>query len=59
LIRPDTDQLVDPAGNIVLRDRTVERLQLVADVLAKGSSPVTTPLRPCGDPRLREAGNSP
>lgn len=35
LIRPDTDQLVDPAGNIVLRDRTVERLQLVADVLAK------------------------
>jgi uncharacterized Rmd1/YagE family protein len=35
LFRPDTDQLVDPAGNIVLRDRTVERLQLVADVLAK------------------------
>jgi required for meiotic nuclear division protein 1 len=35
LIRPDTEQLVDPAGNILLRDRTVERLQLVADVLAK------------------------
>jgi uncharacterized Rmd1/YagE family protein len=35
LFRSDTDQLVDPAGNIVLRDRTVERLQLVADVLAK------------------------
>jgi uncharacterized Rmd1/YagE family protein len=35
VIRSDTDQLVDPAGNIVLRDRTVERLQLVADVLAK------------------------
>jgi uncharacterized Rmd1/YagE family protein len=35
LTRADTDQLVDPTGNIVLRDRTVERLQLVADVLAK------------------------
>lgn len=35
LVRPDTDQLVDSAGNIVLRDRTIERLQLVADVLAK------------------------
>jgi required for meiotic nuclear division protein 1 len=35
LIRADTEQLVDSAGNIVLRDRTIERLQLVADVLAK------------------------
>jgi required for meiotic nuclear division protein 1 len=35
LIRADTEQLVDPAGSILLRDRTVERLQLVADVLAK------------------------
>jgi uncharacterized Rmd1/YagE family protein len=35
LIRPDGDQLVDAAGNIILRDRTTERLQLVADVLAK------------------------
>src|SRR5262249_13537568 len=36
LIRPDTDQQVDPAGNIVLRERSTERLQLVADILAKG-----------------------
>jgi required for meiotic nuclear division protein 1 len=35
LVRADTEQLVDSAGNIVLRDRTIERLQLVADVLAK------------------------
>jgi len=35
LVRRDTEQLVDPSGNIVLHDRTVERLQLVADVLAK------------------------
>ncbi len=35
IIRPDGDQLVDAAGRIVLRDRTIERLQLVADVLAK------------------------
>jgi required for meiotic nuclear division protein 1 len=35
LIRPDTDQLIDTAGHIVLRERSVERLQLVADVLAK------------------------
>jgi len=35
LVRHDTDQLIDAAGNIVLRDRTIERLQLVADVLAK------------------------
>jgi len=35
LVRHDTDQLIDAEGNIVLRDRTIERLQLVADVLAK------------------------
>jgi uncharacterized Rmd1/YagE family protein len=35
LVRADTEQLVDAAGNIVLRDRAIERLQLVADVLAK------------------------
>jgi required for meiotic nuclear division protein 1 len=35
-IRPGTDQaIVDAAGTIVLRDKSVERLQLVADVLAK------------------------
>ena len=36
LIRPEADGQVDPAGNIVLRERTTERLQLVADILAKG-----------------------
>ena len=35
LIRPETDQHVDAAGNIILRDRSIERLQLVADILAK------------------------
>ncbi|HYM72764.1 MAG TPA: RMD1 family protein [Stellaceae bacterium] len=35
LVGGDSDQLVDAAGNIMLRDRTIERLQLVADVLAK------------------------
>jgi required for meiotic nuclear division protein 1 len=35
LVHADTEQLIDASGNIVLRDRTVERLQLVADVLAK------------------------
>jgi uncharacterized Rmd1/YagE family protein len=35
LVRPDSDQQVDPAGNIVLREKTTERLQLVADILAK------------------------
>lgn len=34
-IRPDRDEQVDPAGTIVLRARTQERLQLVADILAK------------------------
>ena len=34
-IRPDAEQAIDPAGNIVLRDRSIERLQLVADILAK------------------------
>ena len=35
IVQADADQPVDAAGNIVLRDRTIERLQLVADVLAK------------------------
>jgi required for meiotic nuclear division protein 1 len=35
LIRPETDQHVDPAGNIILREASTERLQLVADILAK------------------------
>ena len=35
LIRPDADQHVDLAGNIFLREKTIERLQLVADILAK------------------------
>src|SRR6516162_6554414 len=36
LIRPEADQVVDLAGNIILRDKTIERLQVVADILAKG-----------------------
>jgi required for meiotic nuclear division protein 1 len=35
LVRPDADQHVDLAGNIFLRGKTTERLQLVADILAK------------------------
>jgi uncharacterized Rmd1/YagE family protein len=35
LIRPDSDQHVDASGNIILRERSTERLQLVADILAK------------------------
>jgi required for meiotic nuclear division protein 1 len=35
VIRPDADQSIDAAGNIVLREATIERLQLVADALAK------------------------
>jgi uncharacterized Rmd1/YagE family protein len=35
LVGGDMDALVDPAGNIVLHDRSTERLQLVSDVLAK------------------------
>jgi len=35
-VRAEADEQVDPAGNIVLRERTTERLQLVADILAKG-----------------------
>ncbi len=34
-IRPDSDQHLDAAGNIILRDVSKERLQLVADILAK------------------------
>jgi len=35
LLRPESDQPVDAAGNIVLREKTTEGLQLVADILAK------------------------
>ncbi len=35
VIQPDSGQLIDADGNIVLRDGSLERLQLVADVLAK------------------------
>jgi uncharacterized Rmd1/YagE family protein len=34
-IRPDSDQHLDPFGNLILRDASKERLQLVADILAK------------------------
>ncbi|HEY2540707.1 MAG TPA: RMD1 family protein, partial [Stellaceae bacterium] len=34
-VRSDSEQTVDPSGNIVLRDRSIERLQTVADILAK------------------------
>jgi required for meiotic nuclear division protein 1 len=36
LIRPEADQVVDLAGNILLPEKTTERLQVVADILAKG-----------------------
>jgi uncharacterized Rmd1/YagE family protein len=35
LIRPEADQVVDIAGNILLPEKTTERLQVVADILAK------------------------
>jgi required for meiotic nuclear division protein 1 len=35
LVRPEGDQPVDLAGNIFLREKTTERLQVVADILAK------------------------
>jgi required for meiotic nuclear division protein 1 len=35
LVRPDVDQQIDLAGNIFVREKTTERLQLVADILAK------------------------
>jgi required for meiotic nuclear division protein 1 len=35
LIRPDSDQQVDPSGDIILNEKTTERLQLAADILAK------------------------
>jgi uncharacterized Rmd1/YagE family protein len=36
LIRPDAEQHVDLAGNIFLREKTTESLQVVADILGKG-----------------------
>ncbi len=35
LVRSEADQPVDPAGNIILHEMTTERLQVVADILAK------------------------
>jgi uncharacterized Rmd1/YagE family protein len=35
IIAANAEQLIDPVGNILLRERSVERFQLVADVLAK------------------------
>lgn len=35
LIRPQAEQHVDTSGNILIREKTTERLQLVADILAK------------------------
>ena len=35
VVRPESDQHVDATGNIIVRDRSIERLQLVADILAK------------------------
>ena len=35
LIRAESDQHVDASGNIILSDKSTERLQLVADILAK------------------------
>jgi required for meiotic nuclear division protein 1 len=35
IVRADADQPVDAMGNIVLREQSIDRLQLVADVLAK------------------------
>lgn len=35
LVRPEADQPIDLAGNIVLREKTTERLQVLADILAK------------------------
>src|SRR5262249_60584637 len=36
VIRAEADQVVDLAGNIFLTEKTTERLQGVADILAKG-----------------------
>ena len=36
LVRPEAEQPVDLAGNIFLREKTTDRLQVVADILAKG-----------------------
>ena len=35
LVRPESEQPVDASGNIVVRERTTEGMQLVADILAK------------------------
>ena len=40
LIRPEADQMVDLAGNIILREKTIERLQVVADILDRAGGPL-------------------
>jgi required for meiotic nuclear division protein 1 len=35
VVRPDAEDQIEPPGDIVLRQATVERLQLVADILAR------------------------
>jgi uncharacterized Rmd1/YagE family protein len=35
LVRPEADLQIDLAGNILLREKTTERLQVIADILAK------------------------
>jgi required for meiotic nuclear division protein 1 len=35
LVPPEAEQPIDLAGNIVLREKTIERLQMVADSLSK------------------------
>ena len=35
IIRPGSDQHIDADGNVILRERSIEQLQLVADTLAK------------------------
>lgn len=39
LVPSDADQHIDLAGNILLHEKTIERLQLVADILAKSLVP--------------------
>jgi len=37
LLRPDGEDTLEPGGDIILREPTVERLQVVADILAKNA----------------------
>jgi len=47
LIRPEADQLVDLAGNILLREKTTERLQVVAGLPTSSTASSRLPRR-CG-----------